>query len=125
MKNYVNEGKTLNYANGTGADIASGDVVVVGTLLCVAAVDIANGGSGILHTGGVYDLPKVDAAVIGQGETLTWDISVGAFDDDQATPAAGDITGAAAVAVESKGATTDGTIRVRLTGVPGDVESGA
>lgn len=126
MKNYVNQGKTLQHT--AAADITAGSVVVIGTLLAVAAVDIATGETGTVNLEGVYDLPKVDAAVIGVGETLTWDISAldgaGAFDDDQAVAAAGDITGPCAVAVESKGATSSSTIRVKLTGVPGTVETG-
>jgi predicted RecA/RadA family phage recombinase len=119
-KNYVQEGKVIDWTNG-GTAVASGDVVVIGTLLGVALVDIANGASGAVQIGGVFNAPKVDAAVIAAGETLTWDVSASKFDDDQATPAAGDVTGAAAVAVEGKGATTDETIAVLFTGVPGTV----
>lgn len=126
MNNYVNAGKTLNYT--AGAEITSGQVVVVGNLLTVAAVSLAIGETGTLATEGVFDLPKVDAAVIGQGQMLTWDVSAldgaGAFDDDQAVPANGDITGPCAVAMESRGATVGGTIRVKLTGVPGTVKTG-
>jgi len=123
MKNFVNEGKTMPYTNGGGATITSGSVVVIGAMLAVATVDIAPGETGTVATEGVFDLPKVNAAVIGQGQTLTWDISAGAFDDDQATAATGDITGACAIAWETKGATTDGTIRVKLTGAPGTVKA--
>lgn len=123
MKNFVSEGKTLQHT--AGADITAGSVVVIAGLLAVAAVDIANGATGTVNLEGVYDLPKVDAAVIGVGETLTYDISAGKFDDNAAVAAAGDITGACAVAMEAKGVTVDGTIRVKLTGVPGTIESGS
>jgi predicted RecA/RadA family phage recombinase len=127
MKNYVNEGKTIEFT-ASGRDYAAGDVVVIGTLLACAVVDVADGETGVASFG-VFDLPKVDAAVITKGQTLTFDISaadgVGEFDDDQATAAAGDITGAAAVAYESKNATSGETIRVKLTGVPGVVETGS
>jgi hypothetical protein len=62
----------------------------------------------------------VTAAVVAVGETLTWDVSAGKFDDDQATPATGDITGPAAVAVAAA-TSSDTTIDVYLTGVPGTV----
>jgi predicted RecA/RadA family phage recombinase len=124
MKNYVGEGKTLQYT-ASGSDIASGDVVVINNLLAVAAVDIADGETGTVNLEGVYDLPKVDSAVITAGETLSYDISVSKFDDNAATAAAGDITGACAVAMESKGVTVDGTIWVKLTGAPGTIEAGA
>jgi hypothetical protein len=54
------------------------------------------------------------------GESLTWDVSAGNFDDQAATPATGDVTGAAAVAVEAagNGATT---VKVKFTGTPGTV----
>lgn len=123
MKNKVSSGKTLLYTNGGGTTIAAGSCLAIGQLLAVAAVDIAAGESGIVDLEGEFDLPKVDAAVIAQGESLTWDVSAlsgaGAFDDNLATPATGDITGAAAVAMEGKGATVGATIRVKLTGVPG------
>jgi hypothetical protein len=51
-----------------------------------------------------------------------WDVSAntnaGAFDDNLATPATGDISGAAALAYEAAGAGVT-SFRVRLTGVPG------
>ena len=119
-KNYVQEGKIIDWTNG-GSTVSSGAVVVIGTLIGVALTDIAGGATGPVQIGGVFNLPKVDAAVIAAGETLTWDVSAGEFDDDQATPAVGDVTGAAAVAVEGKGATTNETIAVLLTGVPGTV----
>ena len=119
-KNYVQDGRVINWTNG-GSAVSSGDVVVVGTLLGVALVDIAASETGAVQIEGVFNLPKADAAVIAAGETLTWDVSAGEFDDDQATPATGDITGAAAVAVEGKGATTSETIAVLLTRTPGTV----
>jgi hypothetical protein len=58
--------------------------------------------------------------VIAQGESLTWDVSVGKFDDNAATPATGDVTGAAAVAFEAAGnGVTE--LDVLFTGIPGTV----
>ncbi len=112
-KNFVNHGSTLNFSN-TGAAINSGDVVVVGESLGVAIVDIAaTTGSGTVRIEGVFDLPKVDGAVIAQGEMVMWDSSAGAFDDNAATPATGDLSGAA-IAMEAKGATTGENIKVKL-----------
>ena len=118
--NYVQEGSTLDYTNSTGSDIASGDVVVVGGTLAVALVDIANGDSGTVATDGVFTVPKVSGAVFSQGASLTYDVSAGAFDDNQATPASGDITGAAARA-QVAGANGETTAQVKLTGAPGTV----
>ena len=65
-------------------------------------------------------MPKVAAAVIAQGESLTWDVSAGAFDDNAAVAATGDVTGAAAHAWAGAAATTT-TVLVKFTGVPGTV----
>lgn len=118
--NYQQPGEVLDWTNATGSAVSSGDVVPIAGVLGVALVDIADGSTGSVQITGVFVLPKVSAAVIAQGETLTWDVSASAFDDNAATPATGDITGAAALAFEAagNGATT---LAVRLTGVPGTV----
>jgi len=109
--NYVMEGGVIDYT--AGADITSGSVVVVGQQIGVALVDIANGATGSVAVAGVFNLPKLDAAVIAQGEMVAWDASESAFDDSAITPATGDVTGCC-VAMESKGATTGETIAVKL-----------
>lgn len=119
-KKYVQEGDILTWTNGTGSDVAGDDVVVIGGLLAVALDDIADTESGAVRVTGVWELPKVSGAVIAQGESLVWDVSAGAFDDNQATPATGDVSGAAAVAAAA-GADGETTLLVRLTGVPGTV----
>ena len=116
--NYVQDGKVIQWTNG-GSAVSSGDVVVIGGLIGVALVDIAGSATGSVQVDGVFNVPKVDGAVIAQGESL--DVSASKFDDDAATPATGDVSGASAVAFEAKGATTDETIAVRLTGVAGTV----
>jgi predicted RecA/RadA family phage recombinase len=104
--------------------VSSGDIVKVGTnndaILCVALVDIANGASGSLGYNCEVAAPKVSAAVFNQGESLNWDVSAGAFDDNAATPATGDVSGAASRA-EADGANTETTCRVWLTGIPSTV----
>lgn len=120
--NYIQEGNVIQFVN-AGSAISAGDVVVVGdngdAVLGVALVDIAaTTGVGSVQLEGVFDLPKVDAAVIVQGEYVIWDASVGKFDDNAATPAAGDVSDGA-VAWEGLGATTDANIQVKLTGRPG------
>lgn len=111
--NYVNDGCVITYSN-SGSAISAGDVVVVGEQIGVALVDIAaTTGTGSVQLEGVFDLPKVDAAVIAQGESVIWDSSAGKFDDNAATPASGDVSGCC-VAMEGKGATTGETIKVKL-----------
>ncbi len=118
--NFVQDGDVINYEN-SGSTIVSGEVVLVGATLGVAQVDIAaTTGSGAVRIGGVFMVPKVSAAVIAQGESLNWDVSAGAFDDDAATAAAGDVTGASAMAFESAGNGVT-TLAVKFTGAPGTV----
>lgn len=120
--NYLQPGDVIQYT--AGADISSGDAVVINNMLGVALVDIANGETGSVALRGVFTMPAVSAAVITRGETMTWDVSAnsgaGAFDDDAATPATGDLTGACAVAWADSG-NGDTTVQVLLTGVPGTV----
>lgn len=122
-KNYVQDGEVLNHTNGTGSAISSGSVVVLGAAgdatIGVALVDIADGASGAVQISGVFTLPKVTAAVFKQGESLVWDVSTGKFDDNQATPATGDVTGA--VIAAGDGASAETTCLVRLTGQAGTI----
>jgi predicted RecA/RadA family phage recombinase len=113
-------GEVVDYVNGTGSAIASNDVVVLGTVLGVALVNIAAGETGAVQIEGVFVVPKVSGAVIAQGETLTWDVSAGAFDDNAATPATGDVTGAAAFAFAAAGNGVT-SLAVKFTGTPGTV----
>jgi predicted RecA/RadA family phage recombinase len=70
--NYVQEGKTLNYT--AGADITSGQFVLIGTIGGVAKTDIVSGKTGAVHVCGVFSLPKASGAVT-QGAKLYWDES--------------------------------------------------
>ena len=104
------------WTNGTGSDVAAGDVVKMLHTLGVALVDIANGASGNVAIGGIVSgVPKVSAAVFVVGEKLVFDVSATppAFDDSAATPATGDVTGAAIAVVA--GANLETTCTVKLT----------
>lgn len=114
--NFKQEGDVIQYT--AGANITSGQVVAIGNVLGIALVAIANGASGQVALEGVFTVPKVSGAVIAQGESLTWDASAAAFDDNLATPATGDITGAACHAFEAAGNGVT-TLAVKFTGVPG------
>lgn len=116
--NEVQEGKVIPYT--AGSNITAGSVVQIGQLLGVAVTDIAAGSTGAVSLIGVHTVPKVSAAVIAAGESLTWDVSAGAFDDNAATAETGDLTGECAVAFESAGNGVT-TLAVRFTGAPGEL----
>lgn len=126
-KNFVQKGDRITWTNATGADVASGQLVKVGTsLLGVALVAIASGESGSVAIEGVFsDVAKVSGAVFAKGEKLLWDVSAasgaGAFDDSAATGASGDVMGGA-IAWEA-GADGETTCTVKLT--PGNATTTA
>jgi len=103
MNNYIKPGNTRTWVNTTGAAVVSGEVVVVGQQLAIASVDIANTASGEVSFTGVFQVPKVSAAVIAHGEMVMFDSSANAFDDNAATPATGDVSNAA-IAAQAAGA---------------------
>jgi len=111
MNNYIQEGETLEFT--AGAAYSAGDPVVIGQQIGVVVNDVASGAVGVARMEGVFDLPKVDAAVIAQGEMVGFDVSAGKFDDNALSPATGDVTGCC-VAWEAKGATTSDTIAVKI-----------
>ena len=118
MNNFKQIGDVITIPAAAAA-ITSGQVLKVGNILAVAAHAAAIGQPVECKRTGVFLVPKVSGAVIAQGESLTWDVSAGAFDDNAATPAAGDVTGAAfAYEAAGNGATT---LAVYFTGVPGTV----
>lgn len=118
MKNFVQEGDVIAFTNG-GTARSSGDVVVYGKTLGIATGDVAANAAGQLRLSGVFTCPKVSAAVIAAGENVIWDASAGAFDDNAATPATGDVSNCA-VAMEA-GINGQTTIKVRLAGLIGTV----
>ena len=126
-KNYESDGNVIQWTNGTGADVASGQVVKVGpSMLGVALVAIAAGAVGSVAVEGVFSgVPKVSAAVFAQGEKLLFDVSAnsskGAFDDSAATGASGDVMGGAIAWVQ--GQNTETTCTIKLT--PGNATTTA
>ena len=114
--NFIQPGKVIDHTP-SGA-IVAGSVVAIGQILGVAITNIAAGETGSVQVEGVFEVPKVTGAVFAQGESLVWDVSAGRFDDNLATPATGDISGAAAVAFKA-GANGEETALVKFTGVPG------
>lgn len=118
-KNHVQPGKVLDYVNTTDEVIKSGAVVVAGALLGVALVDIVPGDIGSVAIDGVFAVPKVAGAAIGQGMPVIFKANSQAFTAGGAL-AAGDVSGAAAVAfIAAAGADT--VVAIKFTGCPGTV----
>ena len=113
----VQEGEVLEYT--ASATHSSGDPVVVGEQIGVAINDMVSGDVKTLAMTGVFDVPKVSGAVIAQGESVIWDASASAFDDNAATPATGDVSDAC-TAWEAAGSGVT-TIAVKLNTGKGTV----
>ena len=113
-KNQVSrDGAVMDYV--AGGTITSGSVVDMLHCIGVALKDGVAGDVIPVAIEGVFELPKVAAAVFVQGEKLIWDDSAGAFDDSAATPASNDITGG--VIAMRAGANAETTCIVKLTPV--------
>ena len=114
---YIGEGKTVRHT--AASTISSGDVVVMGAATtggcCVgiALADIASGEIGEVAIEGVFSFTKVSGAVITQGDSVTWDTSASAVEDNAHTAATGDVENFG-VAVEAAGSGVT-TINVKLT----------
>lgn len=112
-KNYIQEGRVIPFT--AGADIVSGQVVVVGSLVGVSMTDVANGAAGQMAIEGVYDIPAATAA-ISAGAKVYWDTDGdpvgGTAETGAATATATDNT-LMGYALATKGA-GEGTVRVKL-----------
>ena len=75
--NYVQPGNLLTTENDTGADLDSGDVIVVGGMIRVALNDIADGASGPAYAEGVFTLAANSAEAWLDGLPLCWDADNG------------------------------------------------
>ena len=71
MKNQFQDGNTLEFT--AAADAAGGEVVVVGDAFGVLVNPVKNGDKGVLHTTGVFILPRATGSATANGATLYWD----------------------------------------------------
>jgi len=111
--NYIKDGSNINYTN-QGAAIASGSVVVIGSLVAVALTNIDNGQTGAVSLDGIFSLPKVPANNFAQGGQIFYDVSVSQFSN--ATPAAGDILNAGVAVASAAGSTQFAEIKLNGNG---------
>jgi len=70
---FIQEGKVLDWTNGTGADVAYKDVIAAGGRIFVAAENIAKGATGSVNATGVFELPADNTVVFNTGDALYWD----------------------------------------------------
>lgn len=71
MKNFVQPGNIMDYQN-SGSPILSGSVVVLGSRIGIAIVDIPTSSSGSVALKGAVELPAVNNAAFSQGDDLYW-----------------------------------------------------
>ncbi len=69
-KNYYQDGNTMDWHNGTGKAVVSGQPVIIGGLIGIAQHDIADAEDGLLMMTGVFTLPKVAAGTWQRGVQL-------------------------------------------------------
>lgn len=107
--NFIQEGKALNYTP-SGADVSSGDFLVIGSIGAVAKTDIADGKTGAVHVTGVFSVAKASGAIT-QGAKLYWNST----NSNLTTTASGNtLVGVAAAAAASGDATVPLLLNVGL-----------
>ena len=119
----TNQDQGVNVVDHTaGSAYDSGDVVVLGTVTSqactvgIALKDIASGAVGPVAIRGTFNIAKVSAAVIIQGELVDWIAASESVDDNVATSTAtGDIPGFG-MAMESAG---NGVTTIAVQLLPG------
>lgn len=72
-RNYIQPGVVADYTNATGSTITTGTVLVIGSRIGVALVDIPDTEAGAVQVQEVFELAKKSADVIGQGVPVYWD----------------------------------------------------
>jgi predicted RecA/RadA family phage recombinase len=84
---YKQKGDSIDYV--PAADVAAGDVVVLGDLVAIAKLDIKAGELGALAVSGVFSLPKTagEGEGILAGKQVYWDESLSVATDDSDTGA--------------------------------------
>lgn len=68
---YVQPGEVMDYV--AGANIVSGQVLLIGVRVGVALAAIANGSKGSVAMSGVFTVAKLSTDVVAQGAALYWD----------------------------------------------------
>lgn len=105
MKNFVETGKSLTVT--MDANVASGDIAIIGTLIGVSAATYTSGQKGVINRDGVFNLAK-DASVFAEGAVVYWNDTT-----KRATSTAGGNT-EVGIAVNGGALTGDTTVGVLI-----------
>lgn len=109
MKNFIQSGHHIDI-NAPAGGLFSGAGVIVGSLFGVAASAAVEGALVSVTTTGVFDLPKLGAAVFAVGDPVSWDQANGQC----VAPGAGFFPIGAAIGAAGADA---GAVKVRLDGI--------
>lgn len=71
--NHVQQGNIITWTNGTGASVAAGAPVLIGTLVGIALGTIANGAAGEVAIAEVWKVKKTASLAVSQGDALYFD----------------------------------------------------
>lgn len=106
-QNHVQKGDVVTWTNATGADVSAGDVVLIGAIVAVALVDIADAASGSVAISEVWALPKNTSLAIAAGDAVYWDVT-----DEEVNKTSADnyYAGVAVAAAEA----ADTTVNIKL-----------
>jgi predicted RecA/RadA family phage recombinase len=114
--NFIQDGCVIDFVNATGSTILSGAVVVIGTIIGIAIGDILDTETGAVRIDGVFELPKVSAAVLSVGESVQYDLSALEIADDGATPASGDLVGCGVVVEAAGNGVLTAKVKINVVG---------
>ena len=119
MKNFIQDGKVLDWRNQSGTDAISGDTIKIGAVLGVACHDIPAGAVGSLRVAGSFDLPKATGESWKMGDALSWDASAGALTKvGNLAPNAGDLERCAFAVRPAEASARVGVAAIRNPGTP-------
>ncbi len=68
---YVQPGEVIDHT--PGADVVSGQILLIGARIAVALTAIAAGATGPVQVSGVFSVAKLSTDVVAQGALLYWD----------------------------------------------------
>lgn len=116
---------TIEYLCPTTAAVVVNQILVVGTneqkSLGVAANAIPTSTVGIVNITGCYLMPKVTGAAIKAGETVDWDASSNACEDNQSSCVTGDLANIGVALADAAAGASSTTVKVWLK--PGTVKT--